>query len=89
VFLNKLSARELLIIESESTSELPYTYNPNNFPSSSLLQTFTNNPFFFFVCQATINNIINHSKMPPKKGTPNNYNVRLAKACAARKSTQV
>jgi hypothetical protein len=45
VFPNKLSARELPIMESESTSELPHTYNPNNFPPSSLLQTFTNNPF--------------------------------------------
>jgi hypothetical protein len=45
VFLNKLSARELPIMESELTSELSYTYNPNNFPPSSLFQTFINNLF--------------------------------------------
>jgi hypothetical protein len=32
-------------MKSESTSELLYTYNPNNFLFSSLFQTFINNPF--------------------------------------------
>jgi hypothetical protein len=34
-------------MESELISKLFYTYNPNNFLSSSFFQTFINNPFLF------------------------------------------